>query len=71
MECDLVQYENKVETTMRIHLWNLMGENSLKDVLKSSQKYYLWTNVTCIGMSIWKNQTKAQGFGLVCKFHEK
>jgi hypothetical protein len=30
MECDLVQYENKVEITTRIHSWNLLGENNIK-----------------------------------------
>jgi hypothetical protein len=52
VECDLVQYENKIETTMRIHSWNFMGKNNLENVQKLSPKYHLQTNVTCIGMSI-------------------
>jgi hypothetical protein len=30
MECDLVQYESKIEIIMGIHLQNLLGENNLK-----------------------------------------
>jgi hypothetical protein len=36
MECDLVQYENKVETTVGIHSWNILGESSLKGVQRPS-----------------------------------
>jgi hypothetical protein len=36
VECDLVQYENKVEIIMRIHLLNLLGENNLRGVRKPS-----------------------------------
>jgi len=36
VECDLVRYENKVETTMRIRLQNFQGENNFKGVQKSS-----------------------------------
>jgi hypothetical protein len=36
MECDLVRYENKVETTMGIHSWNLLGENGFRGVQKPS-----------------------------------
>jgi hypothetical protein len=32
VECDLVQYDNKVETIERIHLLNLLGENSFEGV---------------------------------------
>jgi hypothetical protein len=32
MECDFVRYENKVETTMGIHSWNLLGENKFEGV---------------------------------------
>ncbi len=34
VECDLMQYENKVGTIGEIHLLNLQGENSLKGVKK-------------------------------------
>jgi hypothetical protein len=40
VECDFVQYENKVETTMGIHLQNLFSENNLKGVKKPSKKYH-------------------------------
>jgi hypothetical protein len=33
-----VQYENKVKTTMGIHLQNLFGENNLEGVQKPSQE---------------------------------
>jgi hypothetical protein len=49
VECGLVQYENKVETTEGIHLLNLQGENSFKVVQKPSQKDHLLINVTCVG----------------------
>jgi hypothetical protein len=32
MECDLEQYENKVETIVGIHLESFMGVNNLKSV---------------------------------------
>jgi len=32
VECDLVQYENKVETIEGIHLLNLISENSFEGV---------------------------------------
>jgi hypothetical protein len=32
MECDLMQYENKVETIMGIHLQNILGKNNIKGV---------------------------------------
>lgn len=28
MECDIVRYENKIETYAKIHLQNLLGENN-------------------------------------------
>jgi hypothetical protein len=36
VECDLVRYENKVETTEKIHRLNLLGENILEGVQKPS-----------------------------------
>jgi hypothetical protein len=36
VECDLVQYENKVETTNGIHVLNLQSENSPKGVQQTS-----------------------------------
>jgi len=36
VECDLVQYENKVETSMGIHSRNLLGERSFGGVQKPS-----------------------------------
>jgi hypothetical protein len=36
VECDHVQYENKVGTTKGIHSLNLQGENSPKGVQKPS-----------------------------------
>ncbi len=38
MECDLVRYENKVETIMGIYSWNLLGESKFEGVRKPSQK---------------------------------
>jgi hypothetical protein len=32
MECDLVHYENKVETTMGIHMRNFLGGNNFEGV---------------------------------------
>jgi len=36
VECDLQQYEKKVEITKGIHLLNLLDENNFKDVQKPS-----------------------------------
>jgi hypothetical protein len=36
LECDPMQYENKVETTYGIHFLNLLGENSPIGVQKPS-----------------------------------
>jgi hypothetical protein len=36
VECDRVQYENKVGTTERIHLLNLQGENNPNGAQKPS-----------------------------------
>jgi hypothetical protein len=55
MECDLMWYENKVETTMRIHFQNLMDENNFRCVQKPSWKDHLQINVACIGMLTWRN----------------
>jgi len=52
VECDLVQYENKVGTIEGIHLLNLQNENSFENVQKPSQKYHLLINATCVGTSI-------------------
>ncbi len=52
VECDLVQYENKVGTTKRIYLLNLQGENNPKGVQKPSSKDHLPINAACIGMPI-------------------
>jgi hypothetical protein len=51
MECDLVQYENKVEIIVGIHLWNLLLEVNLEGVQTPSKNDHLQINVTCIGMS--------------------
>jgi hypothetical protein len=50
VECDLVQYENKVGTIEEIRLLNLQGENNPEGVQKPSQKDHLSINVTCIRM---------------------
>jgi hypothetical protein len=50
MECDLVQYENKVETIVGIHLWNLLLEVNFEGVQTPSKNDHLQINVTCIGM---------------------
>ncbi len=55
MECDFMQYGNKVETIVGIYLQNFMGENSPKGVQKPSQNDHLQINVTCFGMPIWNN----------------
>jgi len=41
MECDLVRYENKVETTMGTHSLNLLGENSFEGIKKIVLKILL------------------------------
>ncbi len=67
MKCDLMKYDNKIETklwesTCRIFL----KTNSFKGVQKPSHKYMdLHINAACIKMLVWKNQTKAQGLGLI------
>jgi hypothetical protein len=50
MECDFMQYENKVKTTKGINSPNLLGENIPKGVQKPSQKDHLSINVACIRM---------------------
>jgi hypothetical protein len=52
MECDLVQYEKKVQTIVKIHSQNLLGENNLEKVQKPSDKYHLEINATCIRIPI-------------------
>jgi hypothetical protein len=52
VECDLMQYENKVGITEGIHSLNLQGQNNPKGVQKPSQKDHLLVNVACIGMLI-------------------
>ncbi len=37
VECDFMQYDNKVETIVRIHLRNLLGENNFGSVQRPSQ----------------------------------
>jgi hypothetical protein len=41
MDCELVHYENKIETTMGIHLCNFLGGNNLKGVQKPFKKDHL------------------------------
>ncbi len=41
VEYDLMQYENKVETIMGIHSWNLLNENNFRSVQKPSQMEHL------------------------------
>jgi len=50
VRCNLVQYGNKVEIIVGIHLQNLMGENNRKGVQKPSQKDRLQINVAFVGM---------------------
>jgi hypothetical protein len=52
VECDLVQYENKVETVVKIHSHNLLGENNFEIFQKPSQNDHLQINATCIRMPI-------------------
>ncbi len=49
VECGPMQYENKVGTIKGIHLLNLQGENSPKDVQNPSLKDHLLINATCVG----------------------
>jgi len=44
VDCDLMWYENKVETIERIHSLNFLGENSPKAVKIPSQKDHLSTD---------------------------
>jgi hypothetical protein len=50
MECDPMWYENKFETIEGIHSLNLLGENRLNNVKKSSHKDHLLINVACVKM---------------------
>ncbi len=68
MGCDLVRYENKVETIVGMHSQNLLGENNLEGVQKPSEKGHLQINVGCVRMPTWKGQMKIRGPGLVCNF---
>ncbi len=52
VECDYMQYENKVGTIEGIHLLNLQGDNSFEGVQKPYQKYHLSINVASLGMLI-------------------
>jgi hypothetical protein len=49
----------------RIQSLNFLGENNFEGVQKPSQKDHLLTNGAYIGMSVWMNKEKFQGFGLV------
>jgi hypothetical protein len=55
MDCDLMWYENKVETIKGIHLLNLLSENSPKGIKKPSQKDHSPINATCVGMLTRRN----------------
>ncbi len=48
VECDPMQYENKVGTIKGIHSLNCQDENSLEGVQIPSQKDHLPINATCI-----------------------
>jgi hypothetical protein len=48
VECDLLQYKNKVEITKGSHLLNLLNENNLGGVKKPSQKNHLPIVGACI-----------------------
>jgi hypothetical protein len=52
VECDLEQYENKVETIEGIHLINLLSENIIECVLKPSQNNHLQIDGACVGMLV-------------------
>jgi hypothetical protein len=58
VECDVMWYENKVETNVKIHLGNFLDENNSRIIQKPSQKDHLWINVACVGMLNWKNQNE-------------
>jgi len=51
VECDIMQYDSKVETIVGIHLQNLLGKNSFK-VVQPSNKDHLQINSACIGMLV-------------------
>ncbi len=65
MECDLVQYEKKVETIAKIHSHNLLGENNLEYFQKPSQNDHLQIILACIWMPIWRSMTKVWSFDMV------
>jgi hypothetical protein len=48
--CVLVQYENKVETIVEIHSWNLLSEDNPKNVQRPSQNDHLHINEACVRM---------------------
>jgi hypothetical protein len=50
VECDHVEYENKVEKIEGIHSLNLLGESNFESVQKPSQIDHLSINVACVGM---------------------
>jgi hypothetical protein len=52
--CDLVRYENKIETTNGIHSLNLLGESNFEGVQKPSQKDHLSIDVACIKIQVLK-----------------
>jgi len=56
---------NKIEITNGIHSLNFLGENNPKGVQKPSKKDHLLTNGACFRMSIWRNQKKVWGLGLI------
>jgi len=66
-----MQYESKVETTKKIQSLKFFGENNFEGVHKPSQKDHLSINVTCIGMSTWRNRKKTRGFNLAHSFLRK
>jgi hypothetical protein len=41
VDYDPMRYENKVKTIKKLHLLNLLGENNVQNVQKSSQKDHL------------------------------
>jgi hypothetical protein len=64
VECDLVWYGSKVETIVGICSWNLLNKNNIGVVWRPSNKDHLQINSACIGMQVWRNQMKVQGFDL-------
>jgi hypothetical protein len=48
VECDLVQYENKIGTTNGIHSLKFSGENDFEDIQKPFQNDHLLIHVACI-----------------------